>query len=133
MQKNNKKILIISLSTLALLVIVFSSIFFIFKPSTQKGEKQFTLTVVVSSEDVRNYNLKSSEEYLGAALKDEGIISGVEYPQTGIFITTVDNITADENNREYWQLNKDNKPLEYGADSTVLNNGDNYEFVLSKY
>ena len=133
MQKNNKKILTISLSTLVILIVIFASMFFIFKPKTQAGEKQFTLTVVVSSQDIRNYNLKSNEEYLGAALKDEGIISGVESPETGIFITSVDNITADENNREYWQLNKDNVPLETGVDSTVLNNGDDYEFILSRY
>lgn len=133
MHKNNKKTLIISLSTLALLVLIFSSIFFVFKPNVQKGEKQFKLSVVVSSEDVRNYEFKTKEKYLGPVLKDEGIISGVESPQTGIFITTVDNITADDTKHEYWQLNKDGTPLEYGADSAVLNDGDNYELVLSRY
>lgn len=133
MHKNNKKILAISAGILVFLIIIFSSLFFIFHPKTQNGVKNFTLTVVASTDNTKTFNLKSDEQYLGPALKKEGIISGIEYPETGIYITTVNNIKANENNKEYWQLLKDNIPLEYGADLVVLNDGDNFEFTLSRY
>ncbi len=132
MKKNNKKIIL----SLACVLIVFSALLIINavinSPQTQKGNKQYQLTVCISADEVRHYELRTDEEYLGNALKEAKLISGEE-TQYGMFVTVVDGVEANSKDLKYWFLQKDGETLTTGVDQTPVNDGDKFEFILQSY
>lgn len=92
-------------------------------------ERQIRLEVVVSETDRRSFSLTGTEDTLGALLKREGLIDGEE-SSFGLFVTTVDGITADERKQEWWCLTKEGAQWNYGVDDTQIEDGDAFEWTL---
>ncbi len=130
--KNNRKIIISLASILITLSLVLTFVAITKRPQSQKGHKQYQLTVCVSADDVRHYSLRTDEEYLGEALRSADLISGKEY-EFGLFVTTVAGVEAKSQNLEYWFLRKDGETLSTGVDQTPVNDGDIFEFILQSY
>lgn len=112
------------------IVVIFASIFFITRPTTEDGMKEYTLEVVQADGSSVTHELKTEDEYLGDALLDEGIIEGTE-GEYGLFITTVDGIKANDSNKEWWSFTINGEPSSYGVDQTPVIDGEHYELTLT--
>lgn len=126
-----KKKVIIAIVALIAAVAVFAGIYFAFgRPETSEGSK--TLTIEVSAPDYsKTHEIKTDAEFLGEALKEEGIIEGEE-GQYGLFITSVDSIKADDSKQQWWCITKGGADVMTGADSTPIADGDTFELTLKE-
>ena len=64
------------------------------------------------------------------ALDEQKLIEGTE-SEYGIYIKTVDGITANEENQEWWCITKGGETLFTGADTTPIADGDHFELTLT--
>lgn len=130
--KKNKKIVII----LAAILVVVAGVLFALgrmnQPEPIVGAKTIEVEVVFAEADTKDFTIHTDEEYLRGALEQEGLISGSE-SEYGLFVTTVDGVTADDSQRQWWCFNQDGVMLNTGVDSTPIADGDHYEIVLSVY
>lgn len=126
-----KKKVIIAIVALIAAVAVFAGVYFAFgRPETNAGSK--TLTIEVSAPDYsKTHEIKTDAEFLGEALKEEGIIAGEE-GQYGLFITSVDSIKADDSKQQWWCITKGGADVMTGADSTPIADGDTFELTLKE-
>lgn len=131
-EKSNKKILIIAGVCLIALAVIFGLVYHFFMPKGQQGSKTIGLTVVFSQDNQKEYTLHTDAEYLGDALKEEKLVEGSE-GQYGLFIETVDGVTADGEKQEWWCITKNGEQLNTGADQTPIADGEHYELTLSKW
>lgn len=126
--KNQKK-LFAGLGVLILLIGILLTVYFVNKPATTSGSKAITVEVV-TSDDSKTFNYTTDSEYLADVLLDEQLVSGSE-SEYGLFITTVNAITANDANQEWWCITKDGQMLETGASDTPINDGDKFEITLT--
>ena len=101
------------------------------RPTGQAGEKTLTIEVV-NGEEQEEFTLETLQEFLGAALLENGLVEGEEGAY-GLFITTVNGIRADEAKKQWWCLTRNGEMLDTGADSTPIADGERYELTLSVY
>lgn len=126
-----KKKVIIAIVALIAAVAVFAGVYFAFgRPETNAGSK--TLTIEVSAPDYsKTHEIKTDAEFLGEALKEEGIIEGEE-GQYGLFITSVDSIKADDSKQQWWCITKGGADVMTGVDVTPIADGDTFELTLKE-
>lgn len=126
-----KKKVIIAVVALIAAVAVFAGVYFAFgRPETSAGSK--TVTIEVAAPDYSNtHKIKTDAEFLGDALKEEGIIEGEE-SQYGLFITSVDSIKADDSKQQWWCITKGGADVMTGVDVTPIADGDTFEFTLKE-
>ena len=126
-----KKKVIIAVAALIAAVAVFAGVYFAFgRPETSAGSK--TVTIEVAAPDFSNtHKIKTDAEYLGDALKEEGIIEG-EKGQYGLFITSVDSIKAEDSKQQWWCITKGGADVMTGVDVTPIADGDNFELTLKE-
>ena len=101
------------------------------RPAGQAGEKTIQVQVIAEEEQA-SFTLQTAQEFLGAALLEEGLAEGEDGPY-GLYITTVNGITADETKNQWWCITRNGEQLSTGADSTPIADGERYEFTLSVY
>lgn len=128
-QSNPKKILLPIIALLAVIAVLFG-IYRFTRPETNAGAKKITVEVVHKDASVKNFEYRTDLEYLGELLTSEGLASGEEGTY-GLFITTVDNETADDASQEWWCITKDGEMLNTSADQTPIADGDKYELTLT--
>lgn len=132
MQKN-KKILIIAAVVLLLIAGALLLIEGSKKPVPIEGSKTITVTVIQEGMEDKVFTIHTDAEFLRGALEQEKLIEGTE-SQYGLYVTTVDGVTADESLRQWWCLNDgEGNMLDTGVDSTPIADGDAFQFVLSTY
>lgn len=85
--------------------------------------------VVVDGEVQSSNVVETDADNLGDALQASGIVEGKE-TSYGLFITTVDGVTADEANEEWWCVTKGGESVQTGVDSTPIADGDKFELTL---
>lgn len=126
-----KKKVIIAVVALIAAVAVFAGVYFSFgRPETSAGSK--TVTIEVAAPDYSNtHKIKTDAEFLGDALKEEGIIEGEE-GQYGLFITSVDSIKADTSKQQWWCITKGGADVMTGVDVTPIADGDTFELTLKE-
>lgn len=126
-----KKKVIIAVVALITAVAVFAGVYFAFgRPETSAGSK--TVTIEVAAPDYSNtHKIKTDAEFLGDALKEEGIIEGEE-SQYGLFITSVDSIKADDSKQQWWCITKGGADVMTGVDVTPIADGDTFELTLKE-
>lgn len=126
-----KKKVIIAIVALIAAIAVFAGVYFAFgRPETNAGSK--TLTIEVSAPDYsKTHEIKTDAEFLGEALKEEGIIEGEE-GQYGLFITSVDSIKADDSKQQWWCITKGGADVMTGVDVTPIADGDTFELTLKE-
>ena len=130
--KNNQKILIIAGICLVVLAIIFVAIYGVFMPRGQAGGKTIGLTVVFSQDNQKEYKIHTDAENLGDALKEEKLVDGTQ-GEYGLYIETVDGVTAAASNQEWWCITKGGETLNTSADLTPIADGEHYELTLSKW
>ena len=124
----NKKLLA---GVLALVIVVAAliGIYFATRPATSAADKTITATVVADGEE-EAFTIHTDEEYLRGALESIDLIAGEE-SEYGLFVTTVNGITADDANQEWWCFTKGGESLNTGVDSTPIADGDAFEITLT--
>lgn len=101
--------------------------------SVQKsGEKTFFLTVVDQDGAETEFEIHTDQEMVGAALQEEGLISGEE-GDYGLYVKTVNGITADyDADKSYWAFYIDGEYATSGVDTTAIQEGSQYMFKVEK-
>lgn len=94
------------------------------------SKKTVTVTVTHKDGSTKDFTYETTQEMLGKALADEGLIEGEE-GQYGLFVTTVDGYKADEGSEEWWCLTVDGESATTGIDSTPIEEGKEYGLVLT--
>lgn len=124
----NKKLLA-GVLALVLVVAALIGIYFATRPATSATDKTITATVVANGEE-EAFTIHTDEEYLRGALESIDLIAGEE-SEYGLFVTTVNGITADDANQEWWCFTKGGESLNTGVDSTPIADGDAFEITLT--
>ena len=104
----NKKLLA-GVLALVLVVAALIGIYFATRPATSAADKTITATVVANGEE-EAFTIHTDEEYLRGALESIDLIAGEE-SEYGLFVTTVNGITADDANQEWWCFTKGGESL----------------------
>ena len=126
----NKKLLL-GLGALILVIALMAGIFLTNRPETAEGVKTITVTVVHKDGTAKDFIYKTDEEFLGAVLQAEGLITGTmgEY---GMMIESVDGETADWNvDQSYWALYVGEEYGTNGVDTTPIYDGDTFKLVYT--
>ena len=124
----NKKLLA-GVLALVLVVAALIGVYFATRPATSAADKTNTATVVANGEE-EAFTIHTDEEYLRGALESIDLIAGEE-SEYGLFVTTVNGITADDANQEWWCFTKGGESLNTGVDSTPIADGDAFEITLT--
>ncbi len=133
MNKKTKKVvfgivaLVLAIAALALLYLAFAP-----KPKNIGSTKKITVTVVYADESTKDFIINTNEDYLRGALEKEKLISGSE-SEYGLFVTTVDNVTASDADRQWWAFYLNDEMLMTGVDTTPVNDGDHFTIALEVY
>ena len=130
MQTKSKKVIVIGAVCMAVIIVVLGAIYFATRPQGQEGDKTISFSVISAQGDtVGTYDIETSEEFLRGALENESLIEGEE-GEYGLYVLTVDGITADESKQEWWCFTKGGETLNTGVDSTPIADGDCFEATL---
>jgi hypothetical protein len=125
--KNKKAV--IGVIALLVVVLLLLGAYFIWKPKGKEGEKTISVEVIANDETVSEYTIKTQEKFLRKALEEKDLIQGKE-DQYGLFIQTVDGITANDANQEWWCITKGGEQVTTGVDATPIEDGDSFELTL---
>lgn len=126
--KTNKGILI-GAAALVVVVGIFALIYTQLIQKPVQGEKEIALDVVLADGSTTTHDLKTSQEYLGGALAEYQLVQG-QQGDYGLFIETVNGVTADEAKQEWWCLTKSGEQVNTSADQTPILDGERYELTL---
>ncbi|WOO38164.1 DUF4430 domain-containing protein [Anaerocolumna sp. AGMB13020] len=102
----------------------------VFKPETSKGAKTITAEVVLADGTSNSYEISTDAEYLRQALEEKKLIEGEE-SEYGLYVKTVDGVTANEGNQEWWCFTKGGESINTGVDTTPIADGDHFEITLA--
>ncbi|MEG0763185.1 MAG: DUF4430 domain-containing protein [Oscillospiraceae bacterium] len=130
-KKLSKKI-IIAISALVAAVILLGGAYMIWGPKGTVGNKTIAVSVVLADKSATDFIVKTDAEMLGEALLNEKLVEG-EMGEYGLFITTVNGVTADAAKKEWWCVTKDGEMVNTGADTTPIADKDKFELTLSTY
>ena len=127
-QKNARSGSVIALIAAAAVLL---GIYFAFAPKGSAGEKTITVDVVMLDGSETTTTITTGEEYLRGALEQENMIAGDE-GEYGLFVTTVNGVTADDSKEQWWCFTKGGESLATGVDSTPIADGDAFEITLTE-
>ena len=124
----NKKTLM-ALIVLVVLVIGAFAVWKVNAPQGQTGDKTILVSVVVDTE-TSDFVIETDAEFLRGALEQAGLVEGTE-SEYGLYVTTVNGVTADESQQQWWCFTRSGGTLETGVDSTPIADGEHYEITLT--
>lgn len=125
----NKKIAILAIIIIAVIAII-GGIYFAMRPKSTAGSKTITAQVVYADGTSKDFTINSTAEFLRGALEDAKLVEGEE-SDYGLFVKTVDGVTADDANEEWWCFTKGGEPVMTSVDSTPIADGDTFEITLT--
>lgn len=124
-----QKQILLAVGVLVVLAAAMVGVYLAFGPQAQAGEKDITL-LVVNGDDIETFEIHTEEEFLRGALEQEGLVQGQE-SATGLYVQTVNGITADESQQQWWCFTKAGETVMTGVDSTPIADGDTFEVTLT--
>ena len=124
-----KKKALLGLVVLLCAAALLAGIYLTFRPQTQQGAKTVTVEVIAAGETVQTHTIHTDAEYLRGALEQEKMVEGEESAY-GLFLLTVDGITADDAKQEWWCVTKGGGQVDTGVDATPIADGDHFELTL---
>ena len=127
-----KKKSIIALILFALLLGAVFAVWKLNRPVPTTGQKEITLGVVHGDGSSAEFPIKTDSENLRGALEQvDGLVDGEESTY-GLMVLTVDGETADwSRDQSWWCLTRNGERLDTGVDSTVIADGEHYEFTYT--
>ena len=100
------------------------------KAQTQAGSKTITVEIIVEGQETVVKTITTEAEFLRGALdEEEGLVLGEE-SQYGLFIKTVNGVTADDSKQQWWCITKGGADVFTGAETTPIADGDKFEITL---
>jgi len=126
--RKNKKLLIVATIALAVLLAAFAWVYATQMPKGQAGTKTITLEIVVDTETT-DIVIETDAEFLRGALEQENLAAGAE-SEYGLYVLTVNGVTADESLQQWWCFTKGGETLYTGIDTTPIADGDAFEATL---
>ena len=129
MSKQAKVILVCAI-ILVIIAAVFAALKFLNAPDRKIGYKTITVEVIGPDGTSQEFVIETDEEFLRGALEKENLISGDE-SEFGLFVKTVNGITANDANQEWWCFTKNGEMLMTGVDETPIADGDHFEITLT--
>ena len=100
-----------------------------FGPKGTAGQKAIGVTVVYADATTDEFSFSTDAEFLRQALEEQKLVEGEE-SQYGLYVKTVNGVTADEAKEEWWCFTKDGEDVMTGVDSTPVADGDHFEITL---
>lgn len=126
-----KSHVLLALGTLVCVMALFLGLYTLSRPQTIPGVKTVTVEVVHKDTSSRSFTFWTDEDYLGAALIEEGLIQGEQGPY-GMYIKWVDGETADyEVDQSYWALYEGEEYATQSTDQTAMEDGDHFRLVYT--
>lgn len=134
MVKNNcfKRVLLLCLCIVLTAAMVFAMTACNNDKDGDAEKVSFTLTVVDRDGKETTKIIETEEKTVGAALLKKDIIAG-ENGQYGLYVKTVNGITANDADREYWAFYINGEYAMTGVDSTDITEGATYMLKIEKY
>ncbi len=129
--RGNRKALL-AVAVLAVVAALMFGVWRFTRPQTQAGAKTIVVEVVHGDESSKEFTYHTDAEMLGDVLIAEKLVEG-ENSAYGLFITTADGETAQDDLRQWWCLTKDGGRVDTGADTTPIADGDHFELTMSTY
>ena len=99
-------------------------------PAPDEAQKLIWVQVIHKDGSTRDFDLTTTQENLGPALVDGGVVENNQ-GSYGLYILTADGETADEDNQEWWCITQGGEQLNTGADQTPIADGDRFELTLT--
>ena len=124
-----KKKALLALAVLLCAAALLAGIYLTFRPQTVEGAKTVSVEVIAGDETVQTHTIQTDAEYLRGALEQEKMVGGEESAY-GLFLLTVDGITADDAKQEWWCVTKEGGQVDTGVDATPIADGDHFELTL---
>lgn len=135
-KKQGSKKLLIGGIIMALLIVCFAAVYFIFVPKPTEGSKAITLTVVDDAKEETAYSINTDAEFLREALDGvKGLtVEGTE-GEYGLYIESVNGLTAESGSDSgtYWAIYVNGEYGQYSLDTQPVTDGDNYSLVYESY
>jgi hypothetical protein len=128
--KMNMKKLVLSLVAFVAVIAVMFVVYNQFKPKAVEGSKKIVAEVIQTDGSSKSFDIQTDAEFLRQALEEINLISGSE-SEYGLMVTTVDGVTANDANQEWWCFTLNGGALNTGVDATPINDGDHYEITLT--
>lgn len=95
-----------------------------------EGQTEFAFVVVDGAGQETQFQIRTDEATVGAALLKLGLIAGDE-GQYGLYVKTVNGITVDyDTDGKYWAFYVDEEYASTGVDSTQVVQGGTYSFKV---
>ncbi len=127
----NKKT-IIAVVALVLAVVLVGGTYYLFgMPQTQAGAKALTVSVVLTDGTSTDFEVETSDEFLGSALSETGLIKG-DMGDYGLFVTEVNGVVVDDSKQQWWCLTKGGETVMTSFDTTPIADGDVFEITLTE-
>ena len=99
------------------------------KPETVTGAKIIDVIVIHADQTANAFSYETDAEYLGEVLLENKLAEG-DITNYGLFISTVDGETVDNNKQQWWCITKGGESVTAGADSLPIADGDQFELTL---
>ncbi len=134
---NKKRLYITGISAIIVCIICFALVYIRFSPKpATAGQKEYTLEVSDGNKSVQ-YSGKTDSEYLSDLIDELKNTDNFEYESSagdyGMYITSVNGLKADDEQKTYWAIYVNGEYGQYGADLQPVNDGDAYALKLESY
>ncbi len=131
--KNNKK-KILGAGLLAVLVIVLTTLYFVFREKPVEGSKAITIEVINSAQESKMYELNTDAKFLKQAMEEaDGLtFSGTE-GDYGLMIDMINGESAVfTENGAYWSFYVNGAYCNYGIAEQPVEDGDAFQIIYTK-
>ena len=128
-QKRSNKKIIIAVIALCLVVAATLTAYLLLIPRGVEGEKTIHIEVIADGTTFTQ-TIHTNAAYLRQALDEVNLIDG-EDSAFGLWVTTVNGRTADDNAQEWWALYANGEFAMLGVDDMPIEDGDRFEYRLT--
>ncbi len=130
-----KKKQILSAVAVLLVAVLMLFVYQSFSEKATDGVKNIVIEVVNSKEETQTYSVSTEGEYLIDAMNDaEGLTFSGSESQYGFTVTEINGEVADFNvDSSYWAFYVNDEYCNSGVSQQVINDGDVFKIVYSKY
>ena len=127
--KAHRKLLWLALAAVVLFAALGTLTYFN-HPAANAGAKHITVAVVDGARNSTLFTIPTDALYLRPALEQQNLIAG-EQTDFGLFVKTVNGITADDTKQQWWCFTKGGQSVMTGVDTTPIADGDAFEITLT--
>ena len=123
----NKKT-ILAVIALGLVAGILTGVWLVTRPQSEKGGKTITVEILHKDGTVNSYTIETEAETLAQAMKEKNLLG----PDMDGMYLTVDGETTDYSvDQSWWCLNVNGTMAMEGANTIIINDGDDFHWVYT--